>query len=168
MKSVVGCLLVLGLAMAGCNEDSPEHADDPEQDAGEQGDAAAFQGCPDSIPTFELGMSATGSAGHIKAVLRDASGVPPVRYFNDWTLEFTDADGQPLDDVEVVRARAYMRVHNHYGTPDPNVTQHDDAPSLFDFKRINLFMRGPWEVQLTLRSERAGEDDAVFNVCVDE
>ena len=171
MRAVVRCLVVFGIGLASCKEGAAT-PEDHAHDAGHGGepgaDAAEFEGCPDTIPVFESGMTTLGSKGQIAVVLRDASGVPPVRYFNDWTLTFTDAGGAPLEDVEVLRARAYMRVHNHYGTPDPTVTQHEDEPALFDFDRINLFMRGPWEVQLTLRSESAGEDDVVVNVCVDE
>lgn len=160
-------LVAAAIGLAGCKED-PAEPDEHVHDAGPHDDAAEFEGCPESTPLFELGMSSAGEAGHITVVLREASAVPPVRYFNDWTLEFTDAEGAPLEDVEVLRARAYMRVHNHYGTPDPKVVRREDERAVFDFKRLNLFMRGPWEVQLTLRSESAGEDDVVVNVCVDE
>jgi hypothetical protein len=161
------CLVASAIGLTGCKED-PSKPDDHAHDGGPHEDAAEFEGCPESTPVFELGMSSAGDEGRITAVLRDASAVPPVRYFNDWALEFVDADGAPLEDVEVLRARAYMRVHNHFGTPDPTVVQREDEPAVFDFTRINLFMRGPWEVQLTLRSEAAGEDDVVVNVCVDE
>lgn len=166
MRSVCWALL-LGMALAACKDESAKLPDEHPHDGGHEEDDG-FVGCPDDIPAFELGAQTAGSRGRINVVLREASAVPPVRYFNDWTLEVTDADGAPLEDVEVVRARAYMRVHNHYGTPDPKVVQHEDEPALFDFERLNLFMRGPWEVQLTLRSESAGEDDVVVNVCVDE
>jgi hypothetical protein len=167
MRAALWCALWFGIGLTGCGEES---ARDPEKHLhdGGHGDAAEFEGCPENLPAFELGAQTAGSRGAINVVLREASAVPPVRYFNDWTLEVTDADGAPLEDVEVVRARAYMRVHNHYGLPDPTVVQQEDEPALFALERLNLFMRGPWEVQLTLRSESAGEDDVVVNVCVEE
>jgi hypothetical protein len=167
MRLAFLCLVASAIGLTGCKEDPPK-PDDRVHDGGSHDDAAEFEGCPESTPVFELGMSSAGEQGRITVVLHEASAVPPVRYFNDWALEFTDADGAPLEDVEVVRARAYMRVHNHYGTPDPRVAQREDEPAVFDLERINLFMRGPWEVQLTLRSESAGEDDVVVHVCVDE
>jgi hypothetical protein len=166
--SWVGRSLLVAVMVVGCKDEPAEPEHEHAHDASTEGDAAEFEGCPESTPAFALGMSTAGDEGRITVVLREASAVPPVRYFNDWALEFTDADGAPLDDVDVVRARAYMRVHNHYGTPDPKLAQREDEPAVFDFKRINLFMRGPWEVQLTLRSESAGEDNVVVHVCVDE
>jgi hypothetical protein len=167
MRGLLGGLLPLSLLVAGCgDEDDPNHRTSHDHDGG--ADAAEFEGCPESTPVFEVGMSTPGRAGRIMAVLRDASDLPPARYFNDWTLAFTDAAGAPLEDVDVVKARAYMRVHDQYGLPDPSVARRAVEPAAFDFKRLNLFMRGPWEVQLSLRSESAGEDDVVVDVCVDE
>lgn len=171
MRAVLRWLLVLGIGLVGCKEEEPTSPGEGVHDAGpgeHEADAAEFEGCPDHIPAFEAGMTTLGSQKRIAAVLREASAMPPERYFNDWTLEFTDAEGAPLEDVEVLRARAYMRVHDHYGTPDPSVAQREAEPALFDLERINLFMRGPWEVQLVLRSESAGEDDVVVDVCVEE
>jgi hypothetical protein len=164
MRSVMCCCVAFGIALAGCKDEQAEHS----HDASAHADAAEFEGCPQETPRFEPGMTTLSAEGRIAVVLQDASGIPPVRYFNDWTLAFTDAEGAPLEDLEVLRARAYMRVHNHYGTPDPRVVRQDDDPSVFELERINLFMRGPWEVQLTLRSESAGEDDVVVHVCVEE
>jgi hypothetical protein len=175
MSWVVRSLLAASLVVGGCKESNDGGADDARvkghdhhTDGGLDVDAAEFEGCPDSTPEFTLGMSASGRDGKITASLRDASSAPPTRYFNDWTLAFSDADGAPLEDVEIILARAYMRVHGHYGTPDPTLHQLADEPSVFELQRLNLFMRGPWEVQLILKSDSLGEDHVVFDVCVEE
>lgn len=179
MSWVVRTALACSLLTVGCKDSKPAEADDDKQhqhegdgglnaDADVDVDAAEFEGCPDGTPELMLGMQATGQDGKITATLREASSVPPARYFNDWTVALSDADGAPLEDGEIIRARAYMRVHGHYGTPDPELAALADEPSVFELKRLNLFMRGPWEVQLLVKSEALGEDSIVFHVCVEE
>ena len=171
MSRWIRCRCALLLWLTACGGDRMEGAVAHEQadDAGvDQADAADFEGCPDSIPPFALGMSARSRDGSIKAVLRAASSLPPARFLNDWTVEFTDAQGNPLPNVSLRQARAFMPVHGHYGTPDPRLTQHEDEPALFDLDALNLFMRGPWQVQLSLSAPSTGETALVFEVCVEE
>jgi hypothetical protein len=130
-------------------------------------DAAVFTGC-DGVPAFALGRAAESRNGRIGAALLQASQLPPARFLNDWKVSFDDAHGGSLDDAAVRDARAYMPLHGHYGKPDPSVTQHADQPAVFDIDALNLFMRGQWQVQLTVASPSAGEDVLVFEVCVEE
>ena len=118
----------------------------------EHDEAAEFEGCPEDIPEFSFGMTTATEDGTLKAALVDASPAPPARFFNDWTIEFKDADDAPAEDVRLRRARAFMPVHGHYGTPDPRLGQHGDAPAVFDLDRLNLFMRGPWQIILSVSS----------------
>lgn len=131
-------------------------------------EGAEFEGCPDSIPEFSHGMSAATEDGDIQAVLREASPSPPARFFNHWTVELTRADGSALEEGSVGGVRAFMPVHGHYGTPDPRVRRRDDEPAVFDIEKLNLFMRGPWEVTLTVSSASGGDAAIVFEVCVEE
>jgi YtkA-like len=137
-----------------------EHAhDDEEEDT-------AFEGCPDATPEFAIGMQAEGMLGHITGTLLGASNVPPLRYLNDWRVEFVDAAGEPVEDVEVRSARPFMPVHGHDGNVKPVV--HTEEPGRFSITGLNLNMRGPWEIQFQLRSARAGDDYVVFHICVQE
>ncbi|MDB4988005.1 MAG: hypothetical protein JWN04_3183, partial [Myxococcaceae bacterium] len=123
---------VLGACLlAGCSsvESQPSAAlDGGLSDAARLADAAAslaneddgFEGCPDSVPAFALDMQATGEQGHINATLLAASNVPPLRYLNSWTVAFS-AQGAPLSDVVLTKARPFMPVHGHDGIVQPMV-----------------------------------------------
>ena len=158
LRVVVGCWCLLGA----CGEDAhgTRHSDG--------GAEAEFEGCPDTIPHFSLGMSTPSGDGSVKAVLLAASHVPPARYLNDWTVELTDAGEKPISDAMLQRARAFMPVHGHYGLPDPRLKRHEDEPAVFDIDALNLFMRGPWQIKLDVSSPEGGDVELVFEVCVEE
>lgn len=162
-------LLLLLAACGGDDTEAPardaavDAADAPEQDAEE----AAFVGCPDTTPPFTLGLTAQGKQGKLAAKLISASRVPPLRYLNDWTVELTDAAGEPLADATIRSARPFMPVHGHDGNVQP-VVKPLSQPGRFAVNGLNFNMRGPWEVQLGLRSPSAGDDDVVFEICVAE
>lgn len=153
-----------GLCIAACSDsgDAKSESDAPSPESAE------FEGCPDDIPTFELGMSVTSQDGSVRAKLLKAKPAPPARFFNDWTVAFSGADDAPLEGASLKSARAFMPVHGHYGKPDPTLTPHDDDPSVVDLAALNLFMRGPWEITLSVSSLSAGDADLVFHVCVEE
>lgn len=162
MKAQRWSALVFSLCLAACSQSAEsEHS---ETDA----ESAEFVGCPETIPPFELGMSVSSSDGRIQAALVRAVPSPPAKFFNDWTVKFTGADAADLDDLTLQSARAFMPVHGHYGKPDPKLTVHDDEPAVVDLDDVNLFMRGPWEVTLSVTSLSAGDADLVFHVCVEE
>lgn len=160
--------LLAGL-LGACGADTSDPTDRPGF-----GDAGAlpgvddeFVGCPESIPPFALGMRQSGDQGRLGAALVDASRVPPLRYLNDWTLGFTRADGTPLGDVILTKARAFMPVHGHDGIVPPTIEPQPE-PGRVRVRGLNFNMRGPWEVQLSLRSASAGDDYVVFHICVQE
>jgi photosystem II stability/assembly factor-like uncharacterized protein len=147
------------LSLLGCGESS-EEASPP------RADAATYQGCPSDTPPFALGMEAQGVRGKVRARLRAALPAPPQRYRNDWTLEFVDAQGALLSDVTVSKARPFMPVHGHDGNIQPTIRPLDS--SSIEVAQLNLWMRGPWEVQLEVQSASAGDDQMVFHVCIAE
>lgn len=152
-------LLLSLLASSGCADASA----DPRTPTA---DASVYQGCPPEAAPFALGMEARGVAGRVHARLRAAMPAPPQRYRNDWTLEFFDAQGRLLSDVTVTRARPFMPLHGHDGNLQPTLRAVDSTT--LEIEQLNLWMRGPWEVQLQVRSPSAGEDEMVFHVCIPE
>ena len=130
-------------------------------------DDDGFVGCPDSIPRFALTMRAIGDGGVLGATLVDASHAPPLRYLNDWTLTLGRSDGTALSDVVITKARPFMPVHGHDGIVVPTV-EPLAVPGQVRVSGLNFNMRGPWEVQLSLHSPSAGDDYAVFHICVEE
>lgn len=169
-------VLVLALAACGGAAAPPDPHEHPAVDAGQDADEepaadgeaeAAFEGCPDSVPPFALGMQARVVEGSIHASVIEASPAPPMRYLNDWTVELSDAQGNALEDVRIESARPFMPVHGHDGNLQPKVRALSE-PGRFSVADLNLFMRGPWEIQLRLHAESAGDGYVVFDVCVAE
>jgi hypothetical protein len=161
--AVVACLL------AACGADAHDPTSvTPVGDAGVWTvENDGFVGCPESIPPFALGMHQSGDQGRLVATLVDASRVPPLRYLNDWTLDFARADATPAGDVVLTKARAFMPVHGHDGIVPPTLERLAE-PGRVRVRGLNFNMRGPWEVQLTLSSASAGDDYVVFHICVQE
>lgn len=145
------------LALSCCGGTPSEH----EHDEG----AAAYEGCPASTPPFVLGMETLGRDGRIRARLRHAEPAPPARYRNDWEVEFLTPLGERAGDVSLVHARPFMPVHGHDGNVQPTLRALGDQVAI-DY--LNLNMRGPWEIQLTVSSPTLGNDEIVFHVCVAE
>lgn len=140
-----------------------EHPADPEDDV--------VVTCPDSIPDFEPGMTVAGdsasgtNAARISARLVSASPVAPRKFENSWVVELIDAEGEPIEDVEVKPDEPWMDVHRHGGGYKPNVIVRDE-PGQVQLDRINLKMSGPWRLNLNVSSARVGDDVIEINVCV--
>jgi hypothetical protein len=156
-------IVSLGLlsTLAACGDDDGEAMPEPVADA-----SYPEAPCPDDTPDFRIGLEATGREGAIVARLVDADPSPPRIFRNDWTVDFLTPDGAAVEDVEVIEARAFMPVHGHDGIYPPEVSELDEA-GRFDVHGLNMWMSGPWQVQLTLGSQSAGDDYVVFNVCID-
>jgi hypothetical protein len=152
---------------AGCGDDDGTDSDPVHvHDAGLSDGSYEEVPCPEDTPEFAIGMEAVGEEGAITGRLLDADPAPPRKFENDWSVEFVDADGEPLEDVEVVRAWPFMPVHGHDGFYDPDVSALEE-PGRYRVDRINMWMRGPWEVHFMLTSESAGDDHVVFDVCAE-
>jgi len=158
---VLGAVAMLFAAAAGCGDD---RASDEPQASG--ADAAAFAACPDTIPSFEVGLSTSGRQGHIEAVLLDASSFPARKYANEWQLELASTGGDALVDVQVTHVETFMPVHGHYGRPPADFEALAEPGQLR--AEIHFTMRGPWEVRIEASSASAGDDLIVFDVCVGE
>jgi hypothetical protein len=156
-------VVLIGLATAlgavGCGDDGSMN--EPSDEA----DAATFVACPDSIPELEPGVAFAGRDGKIRVEILEASPMPARKHRNDWTIALTDADGEPLDDVEITRLEAYMPVHKHFSRPEAEVEVLEGAGQLN--ATVHFIMRGPWEVQLEASSASAGDDYVVLDVCVE-
>ncbi len=175
----LGLTLVLAACVAaGCGDDTDMdhagHHDGGHAGHGDTGDAGGHHEmktpCPPSIPDFVAtpsgGLEVTGNNDRISAKLIDADSNPPYKGDNEWDVLFSDADGEPLADIEIEKAETYMTVHRHPGEKTPRPSKLDE-PGVVRFETLNLFMGGPWEVRFNVASEVAGGSDyLVFHVCV--
>ena len=168
MQAIGAALLVLVVAAMGCNDAADSAVDNHSPDLG-----LPKVPCPRSTPEFvatpSAGLEAIGrDSSLVTAKLIDADYSPPRIYRNDWTILFSDADGEPLDDIAITKAEPYMPVHGHDGGFPPKIMKLKE-PGVVFFQDINLKMGGPWEVRFWVDSEQAGGADyIVFDVCVND
>jgi hypothetical protein len=154
-----GLALAVVLAAVGCGGADVE-------DEGAGADAGMFVACSTELPAFASGLSAVGKHGRITATLLEASRYPPRKYENEWLLTLSDIDGAALLDAHVSRVETFMPVHGHYGRPPADFETLPDSGRMR--AQIHFTMRGPWQVQLDVSSAKAGADELVFEVCVEE
>jgi hypothetical protein len=145
------CGLALAL-VSGCDDSSDPGAEPELSDAGHP-----ELRCPDDIPEFFAGPT-KGTAGIgkrklVKARVIEASHIPPLVMSseNAWTVELTDIDDVPLDDVAIEQACLFMTVHRH-GVSLPADDVKPIQRGQFELKNMNFFMRGPWEIELAVNT----------------
>jgi hypothetical protein len=152
---------LMAAALSGCGTSSKAGSADASL---EEADAAAYYGCPDTVPDLVVGLKVMGKSGKISASLVDASPSPPRKYLNTWTLQLADANDSPLEDATVTAIRTYMPLHGHEGKPSPDVAMLADKADMQT--NLHFIMRGYWEVQINLSSPSVGDDYIVFPTCV--
>lgn len=159
------CCAWFGL-VAACDDDHPHtHDGSLSGDSGaEDSDDEDEVPCTEDFPGARPGLSAAAGELTVKLVSADP---PTARQYvnNDWVLEVLDGEQNPVDDFTVSDPVSFMRVHSHYGTPDPTV-QSESEPGEFKLDNIRFRMRGPWEVNFQL--EHGGKRSPVsIKVCVE-
>lgn len=120
--------------------------------------------CPDTIPTFKIGLESRNRDDLYTGVIVDASPSPPMQFLNDWVIDFVDADGAPVDGITLDFAESFMPAHNHDGLRDPEWAE-EGEPGRFAVDGINMWMPGPWEVRFDVTGPD-GSDRIVFDVCI--
>jgi hypothetical protein len=153
---------VCALMLSACPE---EEAPYEEEDAGDR--PHDIEACPDGVPETTIGMTVEGRNGILRAKLVEAEDLPAVKGFNTWTVEFTDADDEPVADAELVLDRSFGRMPAH-----PHDTNHDPVveslgEGRFKIDQINLIMDGRWLLTLDPTSESAGDDSMTFELCTE-
>jgi len=160
--------LLMAMLAAGACSDEPDPHDahgPPTSDGGDVGVRSIP--CPEDTPELHVGLEAVGESGLIRAQIVDAD-FPPKLRLNDWIIEFLDAEGEPLADAEITMARPYMHApgHDHDGIYPPVVTKLEE-PGRFEIADLNLWMYGPWQIEIWVSSAAAGDDFISFPACND-
>lgn len=173
----------LACVLLACN------GEEPPTGTGAAGATIETPKCAADTPVFTAtpssGLTLPSASKALSARVTAAKPAEPMRYRNDWTLQFFDAAGAPVNDIEVNDVCAWMYVHNH-GGPATKVTPTPDK-SIFQITELNLFMAGPWSVEIvasspshpgaggeytkceeatTGQNRRVGTDKIVIPVCV--
>jgi hypothetical protein len=150
------CGLALALAsvsVSGCDASSNDAAELDRTDAGSDPELR----CPDDIPEFfagpTMGTAGIGKHGLVKARILEASHIPPLVMSseNTWTVQLTDMEDAPLEDVAIAQACLFMTVHRH-GVSLPGDDVNAMQRGQFELKNMNFFMRGPWEIELAVNT----------------
>jgi hypothetical protein len=163
-------LVVSGVACVGCNaDDAAADAGKPNKsDAGINVDPNPPDDCggkPGLVFGETIGTRAMGEQGVVNARLVDADvKTPRVRVPAKYTVDFTDAKGGPIDDLEVVMVCARMPPpHNHFKKV-MGVSALAE-PGRFEIEGITFTMAGTWNLQFALTSPSAPAANATAPGC---
>jgi hypothetical protein len=142
--------LIAGGVACGSDDDGTEPS--PELD-GEMPDPS----CPKDTPPFDFGptgLNATNETMGVKVFLDEASSRPPQNGTNDWTIEFTDMQGNAMPTANLTWACAWMPAHGHGS--NPKVVE-NLGMGRFKLLKQNMAMQGGWEIKLWVDPTGAGE-----------
>jgi hypothetical protein len=173
--------MLLPLVLLGCDkgdEGGDEHGDQTTEHATDtHGETADTHGDTETGETgaadcaaetrdddFAIGLSKSGPLIQAAFVLADPA--PPIKSDNTWVLSFSDLEGQPLAELDIV-ALPMMPDHGH-GTPIAAVVTALDTPGQYEITPVNLFMAGYWQItfDVTLPND-GGQDSVMFGFCVE-
>lgn len=166
--------LLVPLVLIGCDkgdEGDDEQADDhhASETADAHDDTHGDTGTSDCAAEtrdddFAIGLSKSGSS--VRATFMSSDPAPPFKGDNTWVLSFSDLEGAPLTDLDMVVIPT-MPDHGH-GTPINAVVTALEQPGQYEITPVNLFMAGYWEIAIdvTLPGD-GGQDSLVFGFCVE-
>ena len=180
-------MITVSLVSAGCDGDDDSvgdsqlemGADDSEGQDSEEGQETEGQDSasdtqgeedPDSEcaaetrdDEFAIGLAKSGEM--VNAAFVSADPAPPFKGNNAWVIDFSDMDGQPLDNLDIV-VIPMMPDHGH-GTPVEAVVTATGEPGRYEITPVNLFMTGYWEVNMELTLSGGEQDFLMFGFCVE-
>lgn len=110
---------------------------------------------PIAADEFVIPLSKHSLDGELSATLVEATPSPPARGSNRWTLEVSDADGNPVEGLDL-KAVLFMPEHRHGSSPT-QITE-TDVPGEYEVSRMNFIMGGVWEVRLIDEGQVAARD----------
>ena len=153
-RTLTYALVGILMASSAC-EAAPDSTDDADLTCG---DASRYE-------AYVPGMEVEGDAGVAVALERAVPG-PPEKGDNEWELSIRDADGEPLEDLELV-VSPFMPDHGHGSPVDPVVAPDDEPGSYLVTMVFN--MGGFWEVTLSMSdADGAQLDEVAFGICIDD
>lgn len=173
-------LALLAAALIGCPGGSSVAGSKAKKDAGSDGgddgggDTTAY--CPpDDLAQRHVITSATfsgtdwsqaGDQGHVTAKLSSATPNPPEQQNNTWTLDFTDTNGNPVDDLTLGTSDILVRMPYHAHMPrHANKLTKMSQPGRFKVS-LYLTMPGYFTIEINAKSASAGSDLIVFAYCL--
>jgi len=127
-----------------------------------QGGSSSTLGCEGRGEQFSAGMAKQAEGGPIQVILKKSDVAPPAQGLNTWTLEITDANGQPIAGADVV-ASSRMPDHTH---PATKKTGTQTEPGTYEI--VPYFsMPGYWETVLTVTPQGGAPVTVMFSFCIE-
>lgn len=115
------------------------------------------------LPDFALDVEAEGQSFKVKLLAADPA--PPVKFYNDWTVEITDLEGNPVTESTAFEVKPFMPAHGHGATMAPVVTAVDGEPGQFLISPVYMWMGGKWDIYFKAPGEN-DSDAATLYACI--
>jgi hypothetical protein len=115
--------------------------------------------------TYAVGLSALAMDGAVKASFVDAMPTPPTKGLNTWTIQLSDAQGQPVSGA-IMTVHPFMPDHGHGSSVTPQVMPMPTAGN-YQVSLLDFFMPGIWDVTFTITLASGPTETLKFTFCVD-
>jgi hypothetical protein len=115
--------------------------------------------------TYAAGLSQTVTGGIMKVSFVDATPAPPALNENEWTVQVTGENGDPVTGATITM-KPFMPDMGHGSSVTPQVTPMGTA-GMYQITLIDLFMPGIWTNTFTLTTPSEPVTTAVFTFCID-
>jgi len=123
--------------------------------------AAMAQIPPVDHATLDRSLDKLSKNGLFRVRLKSTLDPIPINQIYSWSLNITDASGQPVSDA-VVQFDGGMPEHGH-GLPTAPKVEAGSAPGEYVIRGVKFSMTGWWELRLAI-SAKGQSDTATFNV----
>jgi len=114
---------------------------------------------------YAVGASQAAMDGSVKVTFVSAEPAPPAKGGNTFTVDVTDAMGQPIDGAAIT-VKPFMPDHGHGASVTPTVTPGSEA-GRYEVTNVELFMPGIWEITFTVTATGGAPEPVKFTFCVD-
>jgi hypothetical protein len=146
--------VIVGLGTFGCDNDVNTATPSPNNTCGVE------------VDVYTPGLKRLTDAGLFIVTIVDANPTPPERGDNWWTVQVTEPDGTPRNDLEV-KAEPFMSIHDHGTVPKYPAGTSIDTTGHYEMERIYFLMPGPWEIKFTLVDPNGASDTTQFLLCIE-
>jgi hypothetical protein len=109
----------------------------------------------DPLDPYSPPLARAGMGGAFTFTLLGIDPPPPATGTSTWTIQITDAKGQPVTDATITDIKAVMPQHGHPTTAVPQPSSNGDGT--YSLANMYLFMGGVWQVTITAQECTTGD-----------
>jgi hypothetical protein len=163
-SATFGLLIGFSCLPCACSSQSPKAGDA----LGGAGASSSAVGCQPSDGDLYLpGLEKSGTAGRFDFTLVNSTPAPPALDDNQFVVQVSDADGNPI--AGELSVALDMPEHGHPSPKQPTIV-FDSESQAFVLQPMDLFMVGLWRISFAFETSVDGAplaDSAVFEFCID-